>query len=170
MNALGLPEQPAPMLTGHATALTRDRLHHVDQNYVRFETMAAANVPLVEAQAEIELAQAWGGGLVASVDGLRFVVPVRTLYAWPNPKYFGRKRGITWPNMINDQAAGLTAKVLSGTPARLTARRRCGARPAGRRSAGGDHHRYRVLQTAPPAAASTSTGLPSTGRTCAGSR
>lgn len=105
----------APVTTPGAEALTRDRLHHVDQNYVRFETMAAANVPLVEAQAEIELAQAWGGGLVASVDGLRFVVPVRTLYARPNPKYFGRKRGITWLNMINDQAAGLAAKVLSGT-------------------------------------------------------
>ena len=38
------------------------------------------------------------------------------LYARPNPKYFGRKRGITWLNMINDQAAGLAAKVLSGTP------------------------------------------------------
>lgn len=49
----------APVTTPGAEALTRDRLHHVDQNYVRFETMAAANVPLVEAQAEIELAQAW---------------------------------------------------------------------------------------------------------------
>jgi TnpA family transposase len=105
-----------PVTTPGVEALTRDRLHHVDQNYLRFETMAAANVPLVEAQGEIELAQAWGGGLVASVDGLRFVVPVRTLYARPNPKYFGRKRGITWLNMINDQAAGLAAKVLSGTP------------------------------------------------------
>lgn len=50
------------------------------------------------------------------MDGLRFVVPVRTLHARPNPKYFGRKRGITWLNMINDKAAGLSAKVLSGTP------------------------------------------------------
>ena len=60
-----------PVTTPGVEALTRDRLHHVDQNYARFETIAAANVPLVEAQAEIELAQAWGGGLVASVDGLR---------------------------------------------------------------------------------------------------
>jgi hypothetical protein len=105
----------APVTTPGGEALTRDRLHHVDQNYLRFETMAAANVPLVEPQAEIELAQAWGGGLVASLDGLRFVVPVRTPYARPKPKYFGRKRGITWLNMINDQAAGLAAKVLSST-------------------------------------------------------
>jgi hypothetical protein len=103
-----------PVTTPGIDALTRDRLHHVDHNYVRFETMAAVNIPLIEAQAGIALAQAWGGGLVASVDGLRFVVPVRMLYARPNPKYFGRKRGITWLNMINDQAAGLAAKVLSG--------------------------------------------------------
>ncbi|WP_429423535.1 Tn3 family transposase [Nocardia sp. GAS34] len=97
-------------------ALTRDRLHHVDQNYVRSETLTAANVELVKAQAEIELAQLWGGGLLASVDGMRFVVPVRTIHARPNPKYFGRKRGITWLNMLNDQSAGLAAKVVSGTP------------------------------------------------------
>jgi TnpA family transposase len=54
--------------------------------------------------------------LLASVDGIRFVVPVRTIHARPNPKYFGRKRGITWLNMLNDQSAGLAAKVLSGTP------------------------------------------------------
>ncbi|WP_227999964.1 transposase [Nocardia australiensis] len=99
-----------------AAALTRDRLHHVDQNYVRFETLAAANSVLVKAQAEIGLAGEWGGGLVASVDGMRFVVPVRTIHARPNPKYFGRKRGITWLNMLNDQSAGLSAQVLRGTP------------------------------------------------------
>jgi TnpA family transposase len=29
---------------------------------------------------------------------------------------FGRKRGITWLNMLNDQSAGLAAQVLRGTP------------------------------------------------------
>ncbi|WP_245814047.1 transposase [Rhodococcus marinonascens] len=101
---------------GGAAALTRDRLHHVDQSYVRPETITAANVALIEAQAEIELAQAWGGGLLASVDGLRFVVPVRTIHARPNPHFFGPKRGITWLNMINDQSAGLADKVVRGTP------------------------------------------------------
>src|SRR6266568_3694522 len=105
-----------PVTSPGIDALTRDRLHHVDQNYVRLETLTAANVELVKAQAEIELAQLWGGGLLASVDGMRFVVPVRTIHARPNPKYFGRKRGITWLNMLNDQSAGLSAKVVSGTP------------------------------------------------------
>ncbi|WP_446222386.1 transposase [Nocardia sp. IBHARD005] len=105
-----------PVTSPGVDALTRDRLHHVEQNYVRLETLTAANSELVKAQAEIELAQLWGGGRLASVDGMRFVVPVRTIHARPNPKYFGRKRGITWLNMLNDQSAGLSAKVVSGTP------------------------------------------------------
>ncbi|WP_399342856.1 Tn3 family transposase [Umezawaea sp. Da 62-37] len=35
----------------------------------------------IEAQAGIGLAGLWGGGHVASVDGMRFVVPVRTLHS-----------------------------------------------------------------------------------------
>jgi len=105
-----------PVVSPGVEALTRDRLSHVEQSYVRLDTLAAANVALIEAQAAVPLAQTWGGGLVASVDRLRFVVPVRTIHARPNPKYFGRKRGITWLNMINDQAAGLADKVVSGTP------------------------------------------------------
>ncbi|WP_227999729.1 Tn3 family transposase [Nocardia australiensis] len=105
-----------PVVSLGVEALTRDRLQHVDQHYLRLETLAAANTVLVQAQARIPLAQLWGGGLVASVDGMRFVVPVRTHHAKPNPKYFGRKKGATWLNMLSDQAAGLSAMVLSGTP------------------------------------------------------
>jgi TnpA family transposase len=47
---------------------------------------------------------------------MRFVVPVPSVYARPNPKYFGRRGGATWLNMINDQAAGLGGKVVAGTP------------------------------------------------------
>jgi hypothetical protein len=38
---------------------------------------------------------------------MRFVVPVPSIYTRPNRRYFGRKRGVTWLNMINDQGAGL---------------------------------------------------------------
>ena len=61
------------------------------------------------------LAQAWGGGLVAAVDGMRFVVPVPAAFARPNRKFFGSKRGMTWLNAINDQGMGRGAKVVSGT-------------------------------------------------------
>jgi TnpA family transposase len=79
-------------------------------------TYRAANAALIEHQAAIPLAQAWGGGLLASVDGMRFVVPVPSVYARPNPKYSGRRGGTTCLNMINDQAAGPGGKVVAGTP------------------------------------------------------
>ncbi len=101
---------------GGADALKYGRLSHVDQTYLRLATYRAANATLIEHQASIGLAQAWGGGLVASVDGMRFVVPVPSVYARPNPKDFGRRGGATWLNMINDQAAGLGGKVVAGTP------------------------------------------------------
>ncbi|MDT8913481.1 Tn3 family transposase [Amycolatopsis sp. PS_44_ISF1] len=105
-----------PVLKPGMPALTRDRLAHVNANYLRLDTIRAANAALIDAQAGIGLAQLWGGGHVASVDGMRFVVPVKTLHAGYNPRYFNRKKGATWLNMVNDQAAGLGAKVVAGTP------------------------------------------------------
>ena len=104
-----------PVLNAGVVALTRQRLSHVDQNYVRSETITAANAMLVEAQTGIELAQTWGGGQLASADGLRFVVPVRTTNAGPNPCYFGVGRGVTWLNYLSDQVAGFAAVLVPGT-------------------------------------------------------
>ena len=104
-----------PVIAEGHPALTRNRLGHVDANYLRTETHAAANATLIKAQSEIPIAQIWGGGLLASVDGMRFVVPVRTINAGPNPKYFGRGRGLTWFNAVNDQVAGIGATVVPGT-------------------------------------------------------
>ncbi len=104
-----------PVINRGHPALTRRRLSNVDQNYVRAETHRAANATLIEHQATIELAQTLGGGLVASVDGMRFVVPVATVNAGPNPRYFGRGRGITWLNVVSDQVMGLGAVVVPGT-------------------------------------------------------
>lgn len=105
----------APVIKHGHPALSRRRLSHVAQNYLRSETLAAANARLIDAQAGVPTAQAWGGGLVASVDGLRFVVPVRTLDAGPNPHYFRQGRGVTWLNAINDQVPGIGAVVVTGT-------------------------------------------------------
>ena len=96
-------------------ALRRDRLLWVDQNYVRDDTLVAANAVLVAAQSRIALARTWGGGDVASADGMRFVVPVRTIHAGPNPKYFNRGRGVTWYNLLSDQRTGLNAITVPGT-------------------------------------------------------
>ncbi|APU15087.1 MULTISPECIES: Tn3 family transposase [Actinoalloteichus] len=105
-----------PVTKPGVAALTRDRLAHVNANYLRLDTIRAANAALIDAQAAIGLAGLWGGGHVASVDGMRFVVPVNTVHAGYNPKYFKARKGATWLNMVNDQAAGLGAKVVAGTP------------------------------------------------------
>jgi TnpA family transposase len=106
----------AAVIDPDVKALTRGRISHVDETYLRAETFAAADRPLVEAQAGIAFAQALGGGLVGGVDGIRFVVPVRSIAARPNPKFFGRRKGATWLNLINDQGIGLAGMVVSGTP------------------------------------------------------
>jgi TnpA family transposase len=96
-------------------ALEWSRLSHVFQTYFRPETLSAANLPMITRQSRLRLAQAWGGGMVAAVDGMRFVVPVPALFARPNRKFFGPKRGMTWLNAISDQGMGRGAKVVSGT-------------------------------------------------------
>ncbi len=103
------------MVRADIPALTRSRLAWVQQNYVRPETLIRANARLVDAQRSIPLAQTWGGGEVASADGLRFVVPVQTLNAGPNSKYFGRGRGITYYNFTSDQFTGFHGLVVPGT-------------------------------------------------------
>ena len=76
------------------------------QNYLRDETLIAANAKLVAAQNSLKLACTWGGGEVASADGMRFVVPVKTIHAGTNPKYFGVGRGVTYYNLVSDQFTG----------------------------------------------------------------
>jgi TnpA family transposase len=105
-----------PVVNPGHEALTRSRLVHVDQYYLRADTIAAANAALIEAQSQVPIVKFWGNGLLASVDGLRFVVPVRSISTAPNPKYFGFKRGITWLNAVNDQVFGIGQMVVPGTP------------------------------------------------------
>jgi TnpA family transposase len=106
---------PEPLIRNDVQALRRERLAWVDQNYLRDDTLVAANAILVAAQNRVALAHAWGGGEVASADGMRFVVPVRTVHAGPNPKYFGFGRGVTWYNLLSDQCSGLNAITVPGT-------------------------------------------------------
>jgi len=96
-------------------ALSLPHLSWVQQNYLRVETLTAANARLVDTQAQLPLAQAWGGGEVASADGMRFVVPVRTIHAGWNRKYFGSERGVTYYNFTSDQFSGFHGIVIPGT-------------------------------------------------------
>jgi TnpA family transposase len=52
---------------------------------------------------------------VASADGLRFVVPVKTLHSGLNRKYFPGQRGVTYYNFISNQFSGFHGIVIPGT-------------------------------------------------------
>jgi TnpA family transposase len=104
-----------PLIRNDIPALTRSRLSWVNQNFIRAETLTEANACLVAEQNSIPLVHTWGGGEVASADGLRFVVPVRTIHAGPNPKYFGYEWGVTYYNLLSNQFTGLNAIVVPGT-------------------------------------------------------
>ncbi len=62
-----------PLIRSNVPALTRHRLNWTKANYLRAETITSANARLVDFQATLPLAQIWGGGEVASADGMRFV-------------------------------------------------------------------------------------------------
>jgi TnpA family transposase len=104
-----------PLIQLNVPALTRHRLNWVRQNYFRAETLVAANTWLVDHQSTIPIALAWGGGEVASADGMRFVTAVKTINSGPNRKYFGSGRGITWYNFLSDQYSGFHGIVVPGT-------------------------------------------------------
>jgi TnpA family transposase len=104
-----------PLIKHHVPALTRHRLSWVKQNYLRAETLIQANAKLVDYQSTLSLAKKWGGGEVASADGMRFVTPVRSINSGPNRKYFGSCKGITWYNFVSDQYSGFHGIVIPGT-------------------------------------------------------
>lgn len=96
-------------------ALRHARLSWVNQHYIRAETIALANARLVEFQANLPDLPAWGEGHVAAVDGLRFRVPVKSIHAGHNPKYFGVGSGVTYLNFVSDQFTSFHGIVVPGT-------------------------------------------------------
>ncbi len=104
-----------PLIKNHIPALTANRLNWVKQNYFRAETLTNANAKLVNYHSTLSLAKKWGGGEVASADGMRLVVPVRTIHAGANSAFFGLLKGLTWYNFISDQYTGFHAIAIPGT-------------------------------------------------------
>ena len=76
-----------PMVRTDQPALSRNRLSWVSQNFIRPETIAAANARIVAAQNALPIAHVWGNSEVASADGIRFVAPGNAIHAGANPKY-----------------------------------------------------------------------------------
>ena len=82
-----------PIAVKGVPALERHRIRYVDHTYLRAENYAAGNPHLVAKQAGIGFAQALGGGLVAAIDGMRFVVPIPSAYARPTGSSSGPNEG-----------------------------------------------------------------------------
>ncbi|MCL6526424.1 MAG: transposase [Thermaceae bacterium] len=78
-------------------ALHFNHLAWVQHNCVRANTILNANAKLVQAHSKLPIVHKWGGGQVASADGLRFVVPVRSIYSGSNSRYFGKGASLTPP-------------------------------------------------------------------------
>ncbi len=95
--------------------LSKGRLDWVKQNYLLGENLTKANVKLVDYQYHLPLATHWGGGEVASADGMRFIVPVKAINAKANGKYFKNTKGVTYYNYTSDQFTGLNDIVIPGT-------------------------------------------------------
>jgi TnpA family transposase len=105
----------SPVVQPGIPALEYDRLTWVEQNYFRTETLSQANSALVDYHSKLNLSKIWGGGEVASADGLRFVTPVKSINSGSNPKYFGTGRGVTYYNFTSDQFTGFHGIVIPGT-------------------------------------------------------
>ena len=60
-------------------------------------------------------ARAWGGGDVASADGLRSVVPVRTIHSGRTRATTARSAGVTFYKSVSDQFTGLNGITVPGT-------------------------------------------------------
>jgi TnpA family transposase len=96
-------------------ALKLERLSRVKKYYLNPATISQANALLVEYHSKLAMTKRWGDGEIASADGLRFVVPVKTIHAGANPKYFGVQRGITYYTLVSDQFTQLHGQVIPGT-------------------------------------------------------
>jgi len=68
-----------PLVRPEIAALTRARLAWIQHNYLRADTITTANARLVDVHAALPLTKALGAAELASADGLRFVVPVRSV-------------------------------------------------------------------------------------------
>jgi TnpA family transposase len=106
-----------PVINEGREALRRGRLFWVEQNYVRDECCSRATARMVAFHAAQPIVANWGGGELASADGLRFVTPIRTINSRPNPHYFGpgARRGVTFYNFLFDMYVGFNGIIVPGT-------------------------------------------------------
>lgn len=98
-----------------SSGLAYQSLWWTGANYLREETLRAANNVLVNEQHRQWLAAYWGDGTFSSSDGQRFPVSGKIRNARPLPNYFGPGKGVTQQNHTADQYAQYGTKVVPAT-------------------------------------------------------
>ncbi|MBV9578233.1 MAG: Tn3 family transposase [Chloroflexi bacterium] len=98
------------------------RLAWITHDDLQSETITNANARLVEAHAALPLTAALCSTELASADGLRFVVPVRSVHAAANLQCFGPGKGVTHINYTSASCIGIVG--YGGAPVRVLRCRR----------------------------------------------
>lgn len=98
-----------------SSGLAYQSLWWTGANYLREETLRAANNILVNEQHRQWLASYWGDGTFSSSDGQRFPVSGKIRNARSLPNYFGPGKGVTQQNHTADQYAQYGTKVVPAT-------------------------------------------------------
>jgi len=88
----------------NASGIPYHNLVHTADWYFGEECIREAIVALVNYHRSLPISSAFGSGTTAMSDGIRFGVSARSLYARPNPRYFGTTgRGVTVYDTTSDQ-------------------------------------------------------------------
>ncbi len=88
-----------------ASGLPLHQLTRVADWYLREETLREAITNLIQYHYQQPLALQFGDGTTSSSDGIRFGVAASALHARHQPRYFGRRRGVTLIGHVSDQGS-----------------------------------------------------------------
>jgi TnpA family transposase len=97
--------------------ITVDMLRHVLHDFVREETLTAANAEIVNRHHELPLSAVHGTGTLSSSDAQRFGIRASSLLASYYPRYYGYyEKAIGIYTHISDQYSVFSTKVISCSP------------------------------------------------------
>jgi TnpA family transposase len=97
--------------------ITVDMLRHVLHDFVREETLTAANAEIVNRHHDLPLSAVHGTGTLSSSDAQRFGIRASSLLASYYPRYYGYyEKAIGIYTHVSDQYSVFSTKVISCSP------------------------------------------------------
>jgi len=104
-------------MSASVKGISVDMLRHVLHDFVREETLTAANAEIVNRHHELPLSAVHGTGTLSSSDAQRFGMRASSLLASYYPRYYGYyEKAIGIYTHISDQYAVFSTKVISCSP------------------------------------------------------